>query len=351
MRLIHRAILCLAALACAPAVLAQPYYFVGPGTDFFDELNWNTQPDGSGVSIPGDPLFDSASAAIDLDLIIDNDTVVAAGEVDFGPGSLTLGFGSLLYISAPGADLDINSDSSFSLDNALLVVDDIINFEGTSLFTGGNVISLTDDIAFQDNFVNLGINGTTFTAADNIYFDGFAGSIANATFNSADRLGVRNSVAVVMTDTDLAINSGFGDIDDVFAADGTGSSLTMLGASTLLADSVEEGADLILGGSTIATMGRQGSRIVADGSTITLTTLDAVLNVAPLNPLDADFVDARPFLINGFTGLSYADDPSTWNITNWNGSAPVALQLVPEPGSLVLAGIALVAAAAVRRRT
>ncbi|MCA9239604.1 MAG: hypothetical protein KDA37_05370 [Planctomycetales bacterium] len=331
---------------------AQTYFFVGPaGGSFFDEANWNDQADGLGTPLAGDPLQDSASNAIALDLIIDGDTVDAPGEVDFGTGSLTLLSGSQLTVSAAGADLDINSNSTFSMTDATLIVDDVANFEGVSSFSGGSVTSLFNDVAFQDVFVNLTIDGTSFTAADNIYFDGFVGAISNASFNSADRLGVRQSVAITMTSTDIVINSGLGDIDDVFAAAGAGSSLTLLGSSTLLADSVEEGAVLTLGGSTVANMGAQGSRITADGSTITMTSRDALLVVAQLDPLDVDYVDSRPFLINGLTGLSYAADPFSWNVSNWNGSDAVTLQVIPEPGSCILlaAGALLVIAPSVRR--
>ena len=312
------------------------FFTGGVNNDFFNELNWTENANGTGANPVGDPIMDSATNAITLDLIIDGDSVIANGQVDFGTGSLTLEAGSVLAVAGPGNDLDINADSTFSLSDAAIVVDDVINFEGDSSFSGGSVVSLTDDVAFQDNFVNLSIDGTSFVAADNIYFDGFTGSIANASFNSADRFGVRNNVAIVMSDTDIVVESGTGDIDDVFGAAGAGSSLTLLGASNLVADSVEEGADLILGGSTIAIMGGQGARIVADGSTITMDTMEAILVVQPLDSGDADFVDARPFLINGITGLSYAADPSTWNVKNWNGSDLVTLQIVPEPTGLLL---------------
>lgn len=337
-------------LALAPVVSsAQPYYFVGPaGGDFFDEGNWNDAADGTGAFLAGDPLFDSASAAIDLDLIIDGDVVVANGEVDFGPGSLSLGSGSLLLISGAGSDLDINSNSTFSLTEATLIVDDVINFEGTSTFSGGSVQSLFDDIAFQDNFDNLTINGTLFTAFDNIYFDGFNGSITGASFDSGDRLGVRNSVGVVMTDSVLVIQDGTGDIDDVFAAAGAGSSLTLLGNSVLVADSVEEGAQLFLGGSTDALMGGQGERIVTTDSLITMTTTDAILSIATLDPMGVDYVDARPYLVNGLTGQTYAENPFTWNVSNWDGFSAVTLQVrVPEPSA---AAVLLIGAVAAPRR-
>ncbi len=333
-------------LAFCVTGFSQTFFFSGGvDNDFFNEANWTVNSDGTGGIIGSDLLIDSATNAIGLDLIVDGDNVVANGQVDFGTGSLTLLNGSAFSVTAIDADLDINAGSTFAMTNSTLVVEDIANFEGTSSFVGGTVTSITDDIAFQDNFVNLSIDGTSFTAFDNIYFDGFSGSITDATFNSGDRLGVRNSVGIVMTDTDINVNGGTGDVDDIFAAAGSGSSLTLLGSSTLLADSVEEGANLILDGSTIATMGASGERIQADGSTITINSSDVVLNTT----LIVD--DARDFLINGTTGLAYSADSSTWNVTNWNGVDAVSLQInaVPEPNTLLF-GLAIFSAVAMRRR-
>jgi len=348
----------LCALIGLSAVSAQAqFYYVGPsGGDFFDEANWNDAADGSGNSIVGDELMDSTTNAISLDLIVDGDTVEAAGQVDFGTGSLTLEAGSSFTISGAGNDLDINSDSSFSLTDATLLVDDILNFEGTSAFAGGSVTSVSDDIAFQDNFVNLSIDGTTFFtpigSSRNIYFDGFAGSINNATFTSGDRLGLRNNVSVVATDSSFTIEDGTGDIENIFGT-GTavGSSLTLLGASNLVADSVEEGAALILDGSTTATMGGQGIRIVDADSSITVNSKDVSLNIESLDSSDIDFFDARTNLISGLTGLSYdATNGEGWNITNWDGASAITLQVVPEPASAVMALLGFVAVAGLRRR-
>lgn len=344
-------------LACA-AANAQTYFFVGPsGGDFFDEANWNTAADGTGVSPVGDLIPDDSGGAIALDLVIDGDTVEAAGQVDFGTGSLTLDAGSFLSITGNDNDLDINSDSTFSMTDATLSVFDIANFEGVSIFNGGSVTSVTDDIAFQDNFVNLAIDGTTFTAFDNIYFDGFNGSIANAVFDSGDRLGVRNEVQITMVDTFIEINEGTGDIDSVFGVAGAGSTVTLTGRSTLIADSVEEGADLVLLGTTVAQMGGQGERLVFpnellppedDDSTITVGSFGVTLEV--VNSLLIDVIDSREFLINGFTGLTYADDSSTWNVTDWNGFDPVTLRVVPEPVGAALAIVGLTAIALSRRQ-
>ncbi|QNN23397.1 hypothetical protein HED60_14285 [Planctomycetales bacterium ZRK34] len=346
-------------LFCALGVLSEArgdtFYYTGPASgDFFTESNWTANSDGSGASPAVDQIPDSDVGGIFHDLIIDGDSVLANGQVDFGTGSLTLQAGAQLDITGTDNDLDINPTAAFSLTNATLNVNDIITFDGNVSLTGGSVTSVTDDISFNDDLASLSVDGTTFTTADNIYFDAFVGTIANATFNTSDRLGLRQNVAVVMTSSQINVNGGFGDIDDVFGTAGAGSSLTLLGSSTLLADSVEEGVDLILGDQTTATMGGQGARIVAGGSTITITSFDVTLIVGVLDDLDFDFVDARPFLINGITGLSYADDPSAWNITDWNGSDAVTLQLgstvIPEPGTAALGMITLGLLAARRRR-
>ncbi|TWT92928.1 hypothetical protein Pla108_40680 [Botrimarina colliarenosi] len=328
------------------------YYFVGAlGGDFFDELNWNTAVDGTGMSPIGDLIPNSTTGAIALDLIIDGDTVEANGEVDFGTGSLTLLSGSILNVTGAGNDIDINSGSTFSMTDSTLTADAIIHFEGVSLFNGGSVTSNGDDIAFQDNFVNLSIVGTSFTAFDNIYFDGFNGSISGASFVSGDRLGVRQNVNITMTDTFIELEGGQGDIDDVFALAGAGSQLTLDGASLLVVDSVEEGADLVLLGTTIARMGAGGERIVFpdelvpnDDSTITVGSYGVRLEVVT-NILN----DATPFLINGFTGLSYLDDPSAWNVSDWNGTDAVTLWLVPEPTAATVALLGIAAVATGRR--
>ena len=319
--------------AFTTAVCSAQFFYTGPADgDFFDESNWTANADGTGANPVGDVLMSDTANAIGIDLIIDDDSVVAAGQVDFGSGSLSIRSGASLTVTGADNQLHINASSTFSLMGGTLTVEDDIFFEGNVSMVGGTVTSVADDIEFQDNLSSLAIDGTTFNApADNILFDGFVGTINNATFNSADRLGVRNNVAVVMSDTAIDVNGGEGDVDDVFAAAGDGSSLELLGASSLLADSVEEGADLILGGSTIATMGGLGTRITADGSTITMTSVDATL-VVPNAITD----DPRGDLINGLTGQSYLDDPSTWNITDWNGTDPVQLNIVPEPSAFVL---------------
>ncbi|MGI9456536.1 MAG: PEP-CTERM sorting domain-containing protein [Aeoliella sp.] len=339
----------------APMSLGQTFFFTGGvDNDFFNELNWTANSDGTGANPAGDPLVDSTTGAIALDLIIDGDTVDAAGQVDFGTGSMTLESGSVFNVTGAGNDLDINGSSSFFLTNATLMTNGDAIFEGTVSMIGGSVTSVTDDVEFQDNFVSLSIDGTSFTSgagSQTTFFDGFAGSITNASFTTTGRLGLRNSVSVVMTNTTLDINGGGSDVENVFSGLATGSSLTLNGTSTLLADSMEEDVALILDDDAAATLGGAGVRITADASTITLNSLGASLTVSgALDTGDTDYIDSRPFLINGSTGIDYATDSSTWNITNWNGVDAVTLQIVPEPGSVILALGGIAALAAIRRR-
>lgn len=322
-------------LACLFLILgvnahAQTFFYTGaPDGDFFDEANWNDMADGTGSSPAGDLVPDDSAGAIALDLVIDGVSVVAAGQVDFGTGSLSLLDGANLDMTASGSIIDFNADSSFTLVDSTLTADDDIVMEGIVNLTGGSVTSLNDDVEFQDA-LTIAVDGTTFSSGDNTFFDSFSGSIANASITSADRLGLRQNVAVVVTDTMIDVQGGTGDVDDVFDAAGSGSSLTLLGSSTLLADTVEEGVDLVLGGSSVATLGGSGVEILDNGSTATLLTTDATLQVNAITN------DPRAFIINALTGQSYADDPSTWNVTNWNGTDPVLLQIVPEPASIAL---------------
>jgi hypothetical protein len=336
----------------------QTFFYVGPsGGDFFDELNWNTLANGTGTTPDpnADPIPDSTTGAIALDLIIDGDTVDAAGQVDFGSGSLTLDPNSVLNITGAGNDLDINSSSGFSLTDAALTTNGDAVFEGIVNMSGGSVTSLTDDVEFQDN-ITLTVDGTSFTggAGQPIFFDGFGAgsSITNASFTTTSRLGMRNAISVVMNDTTLDINNGGSDVDNVFAGLATGTSLTLNGTSSLLADSIEEDVLLILNDDATADLGGNLVRITADASTITLNSLGNVLTVqGPLDTLDPDYFDSRDFLIDGRSGVSYQDSLGVgWNITNWNGVDAVTLRLVPEPGSLMIALVCFAGALPVRRR-
>lgn len=344
MKLVFQLLACLIALTLvAPEARAQTFFFTGPaGGDFFDEANWNDMADGSGLNPVGDLIPDDSTGAIALDLIVDGDSVVAAGQVDFGTGSLSLLGGASLDMTAAGSIIDFNADSTFTLTDSTLIADDDVVMEGVANLTGGSITSVNDDVEFQDA-LTVNVDGTSFSAGDNAFFDAFSGSFANATITSADRLGLRQNAVVVVTDTMIDVQGGNGDVDDVFDAAGAGSSLTLLGASTLLADTVEEGVDLIIGDSSIAILGGNGTEILDNDSTATLLTVDAMLQVNEITD------DPRAFIINGLTGQSYADDSSTWNVTNWNGTDAVTLQIVPEPSTALLLAASVLAFVSGRR--
>lgn len=351
-RLLSIALSALAATAACSSLPAQTFYYVGPaGGDFFDEANWNDSADGAGGAPVGDLIPDSASGAIAIDLIIDGGMAEAAGQVDFGAGSLSLLGGASLSITGAGNVLDMNPDSAFNLVDSTLSVAGDMFFEGAASFSGGSVTSEGDDIEFQDALTSLAINGTSFaTPADNIIFDAQLGAITGASFFSVDRLGLRNTTAdptsrLVMADSSIDINGGAGDVDDVFDTNnGNGAILALDGASTLLANQIDDGISLELLGSSVATLTTTSGAVdAANGGTITIFSTSARLVLT--NESDTD---VRGALVNGLTGLSYLDDPSAWNVSNWNGSDAATLSLVPEPGA-VAALACLTLLTAVRR--
>lgn len=303
--------------------------------DFFDENNWE---DAGGNSPPVDTI--NPDTAITHSLLIDGDTVgsTGGGQVDFGAGgSLELTAGSILNLTNPGDQLDFNPDSGLKITDATINVDDDIVLEGTNFLVGGTIESIADDIEFQDAHSTF-ISGTTLISGDNIFFDNSSATISGATFQSADRLGLRFNVELTVTDTTIDIQGGAGDIDDIFtgnAAEGT--VLTLKGASALLADSIAEGVDVVLEDSSIATFGGLDFDVTSDNvdeppffpweSRVIVNSLDAIVILTAESgeiPSTMMLVDLRPFIINGLTGMSYADDPSAWNVTNWDGTSALA---------------------------
>lgn len=354
-------VVALLAAGCAVPASAQTFFYVGaPGGDFFNEANWNDAADGTGNALAGDPLMDDTGNAIALDLVIDGISVEAAGQVDFGTGSLSLLGGADFSVTGAGHDLDINPDSGFVLDNATLEIADSVFFEGTMSFTNG-AVTAADNIDFADNTPSLTVNGTVFSTigeapgagGSNITFDTDVGVIANAIINADDRLGIRNTSAdptsnVVLVDTVITINgvdNVAGDVDDVFSTnDANGAILTLEGASTLFADQIDDGVALELDGTSVATINAtDGAVDAANGGTITLLSTSAVLDI-----VNESSVDVRSALINGLTGLSFTDDPSGWTVPSWDGVDAVTLQIVPEPTSALL--LITVSAFSLRRR-
>ncbi|MEN1681255.1 MAG: PEP-CTERM sorting domain-containing protein [Planctomycetota bacterium] len=336
-------------LGGSPHAHAQSFFFVGPADgDFFDVNNWNDAADGTGSAPPVDSLPNSTTGAIAIDLVIDSTSVLAEGQVDFGVGSLTITNDGSLEITGSGNDIDFNSATTLVLSGSTLIADGDVVLEGSITIANSVVTATTDDIEIQDNAV-IDISGSVITAGDNFFFDSFVGTVTSSEFSSADRLGIRApggvDADVVVFDTNISIQAGAGDTDNIFTDNlDSGGSLTLLGASTLLSDTVEEEVDLIIGGTSSATLGGNGVEILDNGSTATLTTFGASLIVNEITD------DPRAFIINGRTGLSYADDSTRWNVTDWNGLDAVTLQIVPEPSTAAVLGVAGVASMLRRRK-
>ncbi|MEM8947097.1 MAG: hypothetical protein AAGD11_18130 [Planctomycetota bacterium] len=310
------------------------FYFVGPsGGDFFDESNWNDQPDGSGSSPPANTI--EPGQRIQHALVIDGDTVSSGSPANglgrkavFESGSsLEMTPGSVLNFPESVDEVEFLFGSGFMFTDATMTVFEDIFFHGTTIMSGGTIESLDDDIEFQDAN-DTTITGTTFRAADNILLDNSITSVTGATFESSDRLGVRYEIDFSVSDTTIDVNNGNGDIEDIFAgAQGENTVVTLEGASILNADAVQEGVSLVLDGSTVATL-LGGSPTLGDNASEDLVDADGTITLmsaaAELTTLRASASDVRSRVINGLTGLSYLDDPTAWNIEDWDGIAPIA---------------------------
>ncbi|TWT92929.1 hypothetical protein Pla108_40690 [Botrimarina colliarenosi] len=301
------------------------YTYTGPAAgDFFDESNWT---DADGAPAPSDTI--NAGSAIYHSLLIDGASVTTSGgEIDFGfGGSLELTPGSLLTLPDFGGQLDFNPGSGLKLTDASIIANADVILEGTTVLNGGLLESQGDDIEFQDR-AEVSIVGTTLRAFDILVVENSVTSVQGATFESGDRLSMRYEVDYAVTDTAIVLESGRADIEDGFAGNrGEGSRLILKGTSTLLADTIEDGVDLILEDSASASLIDSGptggsSQMIdpANGeSLIIFNSYSAELVVRN----DSEF-DPRQYIINGFTGLSYLDDPNVWNEAGWDGLSPLA---------------------------
>lgn len=373
-------ILCVAA-ALPSCLLAQPYFFVGPaGGDFFDEANWNDSADGTGNALPGDPLMDDTSNAIDVDLIIDGDNVVAAGQVDFGIGSLTMTAGSTFEVSGSGNDLDLNDDTTTSITDSTLIVDDFIQLGGSVSLSGANltasddinflgqisvansrVESTGDDIEFRDDATILSMTSSVFIASSLGTDGSFNQSvIMQTTFTAVDstfiggQLGIDGAVETNVT----AIDSTFeftGDMNNVFSSSSTGIHRVFLGGnSTLEADQIEDGILLALQDSAQATFIDDADDDDDDGQPDTWIITNALVRLdspnASLTFLNDAEIDVRNRVFNGQVPTTYALAPETFFPSNWNGTDAVTLRIVPEPTSMLLLVVSLGLVATRRQR-
>lgn len=310
-----------------PGLVPSSFTFVGTtSNEFFTESNWQ---DAQGNNPPANSI--NVGVPIRHSLIIDGDSVVATGapqqELTFQEGgSLELTAGSMLTSSL--LQLEFNPGSGLKLTDATIRFREDIRLSGTNVLTGGTIESQADDVEFNTRHRSI-INGTTILSgnSENVFFDNSATSIFGATIVSEDRLGLRYEVNVTVTDTMIDVNGGRGDVEDIFGGiegppQGEGSVLTLKGSSTLLADTFEDGVSLVVDDTSVATLlGSPNSELVDTNGTSTITVASTGAELVILNPSD---FDPRAFVINGLTGMSYLDDPSAWNITDWNGLTALA---------------------------
>ncbi|TWT33941.1 translocation protein TolB [Posidoniimonas corsicana] len=310
-----------------------PFYFIGPaGGEFFDESNWE---DAQGANPPENSI--NPGENIRQSLIVDGDSIVATGgEVRFQlGGSLELTPGSQLNMTGANGQLQFFPGSGFKATDASVVAREDIIFAGTTHLDGAQIQSQADDIEFQDKHDTVIID-STLTADDNLIFDNSATSVFGSTLISQNGISMRYEIDIVLTDTDIELRDDdrLGGISDLFAGpQGEGSTLWLKGESTLTANSIRDGVDLVIDDSSVATMlvstVKTYDLVGDDGaSTITLASADASLVLGHPGSFDA-----RPFIINGLTGLSYQADPTAWNVADWDGlSALPLLKLVGSGG-------------------
>jgi hypothetical protein len=376
-----------AAMVCltlAPSTLSQTYFFVGPsGGDFFDENNWNDQADGLGAFL-ATPVIDAGTGDIEHTLVIDNDTVGAAGDVLFGMGSLSLGNGSTLNVTV--GELVFGSGSSFMMDSAALSVDaggsgqiefnsgslvslagssvvasDDIFFRGEVSVTDSTVESTGDDIEFQSSSIVNSIAGSDFLVSNTgtgggfdqvIYFRSSTSGIMNSTFRGG-RFGVLTdgpgtTTLIEATDSSFLFD---GDVENIFSSsDGGVHQFSLLGDSTLVADQLESGIALFLGGNSTATFtddlaDDDGDSWFTENALVRLDTFGARLVLS-----NDQAADSRSRVFNGQTFTTYALDPNGFTPSTWDGVSAVQLRLfVPEPSTAILFGLATIALFSARR--
>lgn len=337
------------------------FTYVGPdGGDFTLASNWE---DADGNPLPADISTVDNQGITTYTLIVDGDliggarTVTASydDQIQFGLGaSLEIINGAEVSLTNAdgGSTIDFDPGSALKIVNSTFIVNDDILFDGMLYMENGVLESTIDDIEFQDEYDGTIIN-STLRAGDNLLVDTAVGNVVGSTFEITDGLSIRNDSDMTVTDTDIVMSF---DVEPLFLfSDGEGTSLTLKGSSTLQADSINEGTDLILDDSSFASLGSLDidptsssadppSIMVGTNTTdafgyvgedfeslIIFMSTDAELELR--FSVDADesgVIDARSLIINGLTGLSYLDDPTAWNVTDWDGLSSL--------DSLMLAG-------------
>ncbi|WP_425399518.1 PEP-CTERM sorting domain-containing protein [Aeoliella sp.] len=343
------------------------YTYVGTdGGDFTLAANWE---DADGNPLPANiSTIDNQGITpytliVDGDLIGGNKTVTAefVEQIQFGLGAsleikngaevrLTNGMG----IADPAdiiATVDFDPGSALKIVNGSLIVNDDVLFDGMLYMENATLESTADDIEFQDEYDGTIIN-STLRAGDNLLVDTAMGNITGSNFEIQDGLSIRFDSDITVTDTDIVMSF---DVEPLFTwSDGEGTTLTLKGTSTLTADSVNEGSDLILEDESFASLGsldidpasssaNPPSIMVATNtvndfgyvgedyvSQIIFMSYDAELETRFSVLEDPDgVIDARSLIINGLTGLSYLEDPSAFTAivdgveVTWDGDAPL----------------------------
>ena len=358
-----------------PGLTPSAYTFVGgDGGDFTLAANWE---DADGNPLPADiSTVDNQATTpytlvVDGDLIGGNRTVTATytEQIQFGlHGSLEIINGATVNLTNtdtalatldfdPGSGLKITGGSS-------LIINDDLLFDGVLYMENGSLSSTGDDIEFQDEYDATIINSTVF-AEDNLIFENAMGNVIGSSFETNDRFSIRYDSDIRLTDTNIDVA---GDVEPVFTfSDGEGTSLTLAGTSTLRTDSISEGTDLVLEDTAFASLGSLDldptSSTANPRSTMTGTNqandfgyvgedyASMIIVSSPLaeielrfnvdadesgSPGDPGVLDIRDLIVDGTTGLTYNEDPTAWNVTDWDGlSALESLRLaapVPEGG-------------------
>lgn len=346
------------------------FTYVGPdGGDFTTAANWE---DADGNPLPADITTVDNQEVTAVTLVVDGDLIggtrtissTYADQIQFGLGaSLEIINGATVNLTteSTSAGIDFDPGSGLKIVGGSLITNDDILFDGILHLENATLESTGDDIEFQDEYDATIIN-STLTAADNLIIENAMSRVSGSTFNIADGISIRYDSDVTVTDTDITLSF---DIEPLFTfSDGEGTSLTLKGAATLTADSVNEGTDLILDDQSSASLGsldvNPASSTANPPSTMTGTnpindfgyvgedyesqiifmSTEAKLELRFPVLVDEDssdgIVDVRDLIINGLTGLSYNDDPSAWNISDWDGAA--ALPSLRLATAVTLAG-------------
>jgi Tol biopolymer transport system component len=316
------------------------YTFTGaPGSDFFDENNWrdaqNNAPP-AGTITPGSTAH---SLIIPAGL-----NVTAAGQVSFVQGgSLEMLAGSVLNITTGNGGGGANgfitqNGSGLRMTNAQLLVDSGIHLQGEQSIIGSTLRAggIESDLYF-DQLHDSVVSGSTLEATDVVGFENNTTVVDSDIVTGAFSLKFESEVIIRDTTIDAA-----DEIQDAVEDNADNTLLRLVGTSDVTGTSLWDGVSAVIDDSAALTLtGSYRGHIAFVGNgeepfpadkvgTITLASTDAELF---LNG-DENPQSIAGHIINGLTGLTYAQDPNAWNVTNWNGTDPIGLlKLVAGPST------------------